>query len=238
MTETVVITGASAGIGHAIAETMVDAGYDVVNLDRTHGDTPGVRSIEVDLVDRAGLQNILDDLASNANVVALVNNAGFARTRLMEDTDDDVLDRTFDLNLRCAAQCARTLVGPMKRGGYGRIVNIASRAALGRELRTAYAASKGGLISMTRVWALELARHGITTNCVAPGPVATELFEAMNPSGSERREELVRGIPVGRVGVPRDIANAVRFFLSPDSGFVNGQTLYVCGGLSVGMAPL
>ena len=100
----------------------------------------------------------------------------------------------------------------MKAAGFGRIVNIASRAALGKTLRTAYAATKGGLISMTRVWALELAEHGITVNAIGPGPVATELFNAVNPPDAPRTREIMNEIPVKRIGQPADIA---RRFLLP-----------------------
>ncbi|MEZ5936460.1 MAG: SDR family oxidoreductase [Alphaproteobacteria bacterium] len=238
MTEAVVITGASAGIGRTTAERIRDAGYEVINLDRTPCDSAAVHSFALDLTDGEALRRVLDEVSSRFEVTALVNNAGFARTSPLEDTDDALLRATFDVNLVAAARCAALLLPAMKRRGHGRIVNIASRSALGRELRTAYAASKGGLISMTRVWALELARFGITANCVAPGPIATDMFDAMNPEGSERRERMIQGIPAGRMGEPGDVAHAVCFFLSPDAGFVNGQTLYVCGGLSVGVAPL
>lgn len=238
MTKAVVITGASTGIGRQTAGSIGAAGYLVVNLDRSPCDDTAMHTLRVDLTDRSALDAVLHRIVREFEVVALVNNAGFARTSLLEETEDALLRQTFDLNLCSAAHCARVLVPEMKKRNYGRIVNISSRSALGRELRTAYAASKGGLISMTRVWALELARFGITANCVAPGPIATELFDDMNPSGSERREQMIRAIPAGRIGQPQDVAHAVCFFLSPESGFINGQTLYVCGGLSVGVAPL
>lgn len=239
MNKAVVVTGGSSGIGKAIAEAMVQSGVKVVNLDLVPA--PSCSQIEtrlIDLTDSTFLEQMLTELDKEFEVAGLVNNAGYAKTGSLEETDNDLLLKTFDLNLRCAAQCAKVFVPGMKRRGFGRLVNIASRSALGRELRTAYAASKGGLISMTRVWALELAKDGITANCVAPGPIATELFDSMNPVGSKRRDKMIREIPVNRIGKPEDVGNAVRFFLSEDSGFVNGQTLYVCGGLSVGVAPI
>jgi NAD(P)-dependent dehydrogenase (short-subunit alcohol dehydrogenase family) len=125
----------------------------------------------------------------------------------------------------------------MKGVGFGRIVNMASRAALGKELRTAYAASKAGLIGATRVWALELGAHGITVNALGPGPIATELFNRANPPGDPRTRAIVESVPVKRVGTPEDVAHAAGF-LDERAGFVTGQVLYVCGGLTVGTAPL
>lgn len=238
MTQAVVITGGSSGIGKATAEMIAEAGYEVVNLDKSRSDRTNLHTFEVDLTDSAALGDILQKVIAEFDVIGLVNNAGYARTSPLEETDRDLLQRTFDLNLGCAVECARLLVPGMKQRKRGRIVNISSRSALGRELRTAYAASKGALISMTRVWALELARFGITSNCVAPGPISTDLFDDMNPNGSARREKMIQEIPAGRMGEPGDVANAVCFFLSPHSSFVNGQTLYVCGGLSVGVASL
>lgn len=236
--QTIVITGASAGIGLATAKLIVEAGYDVLNLDRDACDCPGIQTAQVDLTDHMHLARVLSEVGEKREIVGLVNNAGLARTASVENTHDALLRDTFDINLSAAAVCARELVPAMKRRGYGRIVNVASRSAQGRELRTAYAASKGGLISMTRVWALELGPHGITANCVAPGPVATELFDAMNPNGSDRRAKMVADIPVGRMGRPEDVGRAILFFLDPANSYVSAQTLYVCGGLSAGVASL
>lgn len=115
---------------------------------------------------------------------------------------------------------------------------MASRAALGKELRTAYAASKAGLIGMTRVWSLELGALGVTVNAIGPGPIATELFNRANPPGDPRTEAIIGSIPVRRVGTPEGVANAAWFFLDERSGFVTGQTLYVCGGMTVGTSPI
>ena len=238
MMESVVITGASAGIGRATADALVRQGYHVINLDRAPCVAESIETVSVDLRDTATLTTLLEDLAGRHRITGLVNNAGFARTASLDDTDEPLLSDTFALNLTVPALCARILAPHMKARGYGRIINISSRSALGRELRTASAASKGGIISMTRVWAIELARFGITANCVAPGPITTELFDRMNPEGSERRAHMVGDIPAGRMGRPEEVAAAVAFFLSREAGFVNGQTLYVCGGLSAGKAML
>jgi NAD(P)-dependent dehydrogenase (short-subunit alcohol dehydrogenase family) len=127
----------------------------------------------------------------------------------------------------------------MKRAQYGRIVLIGSRAALGLQTRTNYAATKCGMTGLARTWALELGQHGITVNCVAPGPIAaTEMFHAVVPEGSEKMQQMAASIPVRRLGQPDDVARAVMFMLAPGNGFVTGQTLMVCGGASLGSLSL
>jgi NAD(P)-dependent dehydrogenase (short-subunit alcohol dehydrogenase family) len=114
-------------------------------------------------------------------------------------------------------------------------VSITSRVVLGKELRTAYSGSKGALTAMTRTWALEFAKDGVTVNAVAPGPIGTETFFNNNPPESDRTRKIIDGVPVRRLGSPEDIAHAVSYFLDDRSGFVTGQTLYVCGGMTVGL---
>ena len=239
MNETAIVTGASNGIGWATAERLADQGLVVINLDIAAPKQES-RAIHhrVDLSDSEATAAVLSEVTARHSVTRLVNNAGHATAAALEDTTFDDLRKTVEINLRATIQCTQAVLPAMKAAGFGRIVNISSRTALGKALRTAYAATKGGLISMTRGWALELAPHGITVNAVAPGPIATELFDAVNPPGSLGTEKIIQGIPVKRIGRPEDIANAVSFFLSDASGYVTGQTLYVCGGLSVGAAPV
>lgn len=239
MNETAIVTGASNGIGWATAERLADQGLVVINLDIAAPKRES-RAIHhrVDLSDSEATAAVLSEVTARHSVTRLVNNAGHATAAALEDTTFDDLRKTVEINLRATIQCTQAVLPAMKAAGFGRIVNISSRAALGKALRTAYAATKGGLISMTRGWALELAPHGITVNAVAPGPIATELFDAVNPPGSPGTEKIIQDIPVKRIGRPEDIANAVSFFLSDASGYVTGQTLYVCGGLSVGAAPV
>jgi NAD(P)-dependent dehydrogenase (short-subunit alcohol dehydrogenase family) len=124
----------------------------------------------------------------------------------------------------------------MKAARFGRIVSVSSRAALGKELRVAYSAAKAGLEGMTKTWALELAAHGITANAVGPGPIGTELFHQNNPADSPRTRAIIEGIPVKRLGTPEDVAHAIASLLDERAGFVTGQVLYVCGGMTVGNA--
>ena len=123
----------------------------------------------------------------------------------------------------------------MKRARFGRIVLVSSRAVLGLARRTVYSATKAGMLGMARTWALELGMHGITVNVVAPGPIqATGVFHDIIPKDSPKLPRIVESIPVKRLGMPGDVARAVLFFAAAEAGFVTGQTLFVCGGTSVG----
>ncbi len=233
MNGTAIVTGASSGIGWATAELLADRGLVVINLDIAAPKRES-RSLHhrVDLSDSEATAAVLSEVTARYSVTRLVNNAGHAKAAALGDTTFDDLSRTVEINLRGTIQCTQAVLPAMKAAGFGRIVNISSRAALGKTLRTAYAATKGGLISMTRGWALELAPHGITVNAVAPGPIATELFDAVNPPGSPRTEKIIQEIPVKRIGQPEDIANAVSFFLSDASGYVTGHNpVAFCGSL-------
>src|SRR4051794_33118165 len=146
--------------------------------------------------------------------------------------------RQFELNVVATVAVTQACLPGMQAQGWGRVVNVSSQAALGKEGRSGYATTKAGLIGLTRTWALELARDGITVNAVAPGPIGTELFDQHNPPGAPRTRAILEQIPVGRIGRPDEAAAAIAFFLSEEGAFVTGQTLYVCGGLSVGRATL
>jgi 3-oxoacyl-[acyl-carrier protein] reductase len=166
-------------------------------------------------------------------VTGLVNNAGIGSNSTLEETSIEEFDRIVSVNMRAPMQIAKAVAPGMREKGFGRIVNISSRAHLGKTHRTAYAASKAGILSMGRVWALEYAGCGITVNTIAPGPTRTELFDKVNPPDMPRTAEIAAAIPVGRLGLPEDIANAVCFFMDEKSSFVTGQTLYVCGGVTL-----
>jgi len=236
MTQRLLVTGGASGIGEAIARRGVDQGWDVTVIDRVAGEVG--RSVVADLSDTASTAAALDEALQDGPITRLVNNVGAVFPASLEDQELDDLDRSFAVNLRSAIQCTQALVPGMSESGFGRVVNMSSRAALGKELRTAYAAAKAGLIGVTRVWALELGARGITVNAIGPGPIATELFMAANPPESPRTRAIVESVPVGRLGTPEDIANAAGFFLDEGSGFVTGQVLYVCGGLTVGVNPI
>ncbi|MDF2506203.1 MAG: short-chain dehydrogenase [Microbacterium sp.] len=233
MTQRLLVTGGASGIGRAIARHGVDEGWDVTVIDRAQGDVG--RTLLADLSDPTSTGQALTEALADGPITRLVNNVGAVFPASLEEQTLGDLDSSFSLNLRAAVQCAQALIPGMTEAGFGRIVNMSSRAALGKELRTAYAAAKAGLIGVTRVWALELGARGITVNAIGPGPIATDLFMKANPADSPRTRAIIESVPVGRLGTPEDIAHAAGYFLDDRSGFVTGQTLYVCGGLTVGV---
>jgi NAD(P)-dependent dehydrogenase (short-subunit alcohol dehydrogenase family) len=154
----------------------------------------------------------------------------------LEQTTVDDFDAVMALNLRAPMLLAQQLLPSMREAKFGRIISIASRAALGKEERTVYAGSKAGLIGMTKTWALEMAQYGITVNAIGPGPIATELFTSGNPPGDPKTIKIVQSIPVKRMGQPEDVAHAVASLLDDRAGFITGQIHYVCGGMTVGLS--
>ena len=237
MADWVLVTGGGRSIGGGIARRMKQDGYAVVVLDREepdHGDLD--LFIKVDLMDERHTAQALEQALDGRGITRLVNNVGHVRPDMLVDTKLEDFDAVMRLNVRCAIQCAQALVPGMQASGFGRICSISSRAALGKELRTSYAASKAALHGITGTWALEFGKAGITVNCVAPGPIGTPLWFRVNPADDPRTQKIIDGIPVGKLGSPDDIANAVSFFLDARSGFVTGQVLMVCGGITVGSA--
>jgi len=230
--DSVIVSGASRGIGQAIAQRLVQDGWQVFNLDiMAPADASTTTWIETDLADSASIKAAVAEVAGHGPISGLVNNAGIPGDNdLLVSTTDEDLDRVFAINTRAPAILAREVAPSMKTQRFGRIVNISSRALLGKAYRTSYSGTKGAIASMTRVWAIELAEDGITCNAVAPGPVRTELFEKANPPGMPRTQQIIDAIPVGRIGEGDDIAHAVSFFMDRRSDFITGQVLYACGG--------
>lgn len=228
--ERVLITGGASGIGAAIAKRCIEDGFEPVIIDRIG------EGLIADLSNVKATAQALEKALAGGPITRLVNNVGMVCPNSAQEQSLEELEQVWALNVRCSVQCMQALLPGMKEAGFGRILNMSSRAALGKELRSAYAATKAGLLGMTRVWSLELGRFGITANAIGPGPIRTELFERANPPDSPRTQAIIDSVPVKRLGMPDDIAQAAAFFLDARTGFVTGQVLYVCGGMTVGVA--
>ncbi|MCY6379437.1 SDR family NAD(P)-dependent oxidoreductase [Hoeflea prorocentri] len=233
---TAIITGANKGIGADLAARLLEKNYRVISVARHAPQVshPNLFSVEADLLDEDAVTKAAAEIASTHNVTHLIHNAGLIWPNLVEDAKPSDITGLAQLHLGSALTLLQAVLPSMKNAGFGRIMFNGSRAALGVPTRTAYSASKAAMIGMARTWALELAPHGITVNVVAPGPIQTDNFWGIVEKGSQQETDLAKRIPVGRLGRVEDVSNAFLFFCDPANSFVTGQTLYVCGGASVG----
>jgi NAD(P)-dependent dehydrogenase (short-subunit alcohol dehydrogenase family) len=233
------VTGGSAGIGLAVVKQLLDRDYEVLSLDVQQPGLkhPKLQHIEVDLTNALATERIADKLKSQG-ITTVIHNAGLIRPAPLPEVKLEDLGALVNLHLSAAVLLVQAALPAMKEAKFGRVVLVSSRAVLGLPTRTAYSATKSGMLGMARTWALELAPHGVTVNVVAPGPVKTANFHSIVPEGSPQVDKIAEGIPVKRLGQPEDVARAVLFFADPDAGFVTGQVLYVCGGTSVGTLTL
>lgn len=238
--KTALVTGGSAGIGLAIVDRLLEDGFTVLSLARRTGVRSHARliEVEVDLLDPAATAQCAREIAGQHAVTHLVHNAGVIWPKLLEEVEISDLQGLTQLHLGAAISLVQAALPAMRQAGSGRIVLMSSRAATGLQTRTAYSATKSGMIGMARTWALELAPAGITVNVVAPGPIQTDMFHDVIPKGSPKVAEVAARIPVQRLGTPDDVAHATMFFLGDEAGFVTGQTLFVCGGASIGSLTL
>ncbi len=232
------VTGASRGIGAAIAADLADKGHLVIGMSRSKPAAFKGEFIAVDLADAAATRAALADVTRRHKVTRLVNNAGVALVSELSQTSAADYDAMMNLNVRAPVLAIQALLPGMREARFGRIVNIGSRAGLGKETRAVYGATKAAVLSLTRTVALENAKFGITANCIAPGPIATEMLMTNYPEGSPQQAAFLKQIPTGRIGTPAEIAHACAYFLDERAWYTTGQVLYVCGGMSVGQVTI
>ena len=234
------VTGASRGIGRAIALELAQRGFTVIGSATTEAGAQaitdalaahaGCRGLCLNVNDAAGIDAAVDAiLKQHGGIQVLVNNAGITRDTLSVRMKDDDWDAVIDTNLKAVFRMSRAVIRPMMKQRYGRIVNITSVVgASGNAGQANYAAAKAGVAGMTRSLARELGSRGITVNCVAPGFIATDMTDGLPEA---QKSALLAQIPLGRLGSVGEIAHAVAFLASKDAGYITGTELHVNGGM-------
>lgn len=233
------VTGASRGIGAAIAETLAKNGATVIG---TATSLAGVAKIEQMLNPYNGFGYILNIDEENSiealiqtiesthgNISILVNNAGITRDNLIMRMQENEWDTIMSVNLKSVFRSSKAVIRNMMKARYGRIINITSVVGvMGNAGQTNYATAKAGLIGFSKSLAREIGSRGITVNCVAPGFIETDMTQQLP---EDHKQALINQTALGRLGTPEDIAHAVLFLASPQSGYITGQTIHVNGGM-------
>ena len=252
MTETqerraAVVTGSTRGIGREIARELAAAGMNVVVNSSSEKSLPAAEALAAEIAGQFGVEavavaaNVADEAEANALIAAatdafgrvdvLVNNAGITRDGLAARMSDADFDAVIDINLKGTFHCCRAAAKVMMKQRWGRIINMSSVVGVyGNAGQVNYAASKAGVIGMTKTLAKELARRNITANAVAPGFIATDMTDALSEA---QKEAIVGRIGSGRLGEPADIAHLVRFLASDEASYITGQVICVDGGMSL-----
>jgi NAD(P)-dependent dehydrogenase (short-subunit alcohol dehydrogenase family) len=234
-----VVTGGARGIGRACSEKLLSLGHTVVffDIDDSAADTflgsadgADVHYVHCDVATYSSVQQAGEEVLRRfGNVSILVNNAGIQTHCLLVDMTEELWEKTMAVNLKGAFATCRCFAPTMIRGGFGRIVNIASMSARrGSRLHTHYCASKAGLLGFTRALSMEIARYGVTVNAICPGIVDTQMVQE---TLAMKRDTWLEEMHVKRLGVPEDIANALEFLVREESSWVSGQALDVNGGI-------
>ena len=236
-----VVTGASRGIGRSMAETYARAGAHVICVSRnedalnvvadeikSNGGSASVTAINVSNLEK--FQNLIKDTTDTyGSVDILVNNAGITRDTLIVRMSEEDWNTVIDVNLKGAFNGIKAVTRTMMKQRFGRIINISSVVGLtGNAGQVNYAASKAGLIGLTKATAKEIGSRGITVNCIAPGYIATDMTGQMD---DKAKDLLISQIPLGRIGSPDDIAATAQFLASDEAGYITGQTFTVDGGM-------
>lgn len=235
------VTGGGQGIGKAISLTLAKDGADVVifelNLDKAEEVSKEIEGlgrralpIKVDVANPVEVEEgFRKGIETFGRLDILVNNAGITKDSLLVRMKEEDWDQVLDVNLKGAFLCTRAAVKPMSKQRYGRIINISSVVAfMGNPGQVNYVASKAGIVGFTKTVAKEYASRGITVNAIAPGFIQTAMTEALP---EQVKEAMLKEIPLGKFGFPEDVANAVRFLASKDSGYITGQVIHVNGGM-------
>ena len=231
----VLVTGATGGIGGAIAKQMKSAGATVVVTGRNNEKLnsefdDNFIKIAADLSTDGSAEKLIADTIERAgHIDILINNAGITADTLMMRMTDEQFDNVINTNLRATFKLCRAAITPMMKQRFGRIINMASIVGVvGGAGQTNYAASKGGIIAMTKSIAAEVASRGITANTIAPGFIKTPMTNVLP---DELKKNYLSQIPAGRFGEPVDIANTCVFLASDEASYINGQTIHVNGGM-------
>ncbi|HYA12437.1 MAG TPA: 3-oxoacyl-[acyl-carrier-protein] reductase [Thermodesulfovibrionales bacterium] len=236
-----IVTGGARGIGRAIADRLAQRGVGVaiadINSDEANEaaaalTAAGVKAIgiKLDVSKSEEVKKVFEDIRKEfSRIDILINNAGITKDGIMLRMKDEDWDAVIDINLRSVFLCSREVVREMSQRRYGRIVNITSVAAfMGNPGQANYSAAKAGIVGFTKTIAKEYASRGITVNAVAPGFIQTAMTDALP---EKVKEEVKKQIPLGTFGTADDVANAVVFLASPDSGYITGQVIHVNGGM-------
>jgi 3-oxoacyl-[acyl-carrier protein] reductase len=234
------VTGASRGIGRAIALQLAAQGMKVIGTATTEAGAQsiteamsgfaGCKGLSLNVNDGPGVDAAIDAIVKEHGALhVLVNNAGITRDMLSMRMKDDDWDAVIDTNLKAVFRTSRAATRPMMKQRYGRIINITSVVgASGNAGQANYAAAKAGVAGMARAFARELGSRGITVNCVAPGFIETDMTKKLS---EQQTSSLMMQIPLGRLGHATDVAHAVAFLASPQAGYITGTELHVNGGM-------
>ena len=237
-----IVTGSARGLGAATARRLAEEGAKVVVTDilreqaeataaSLRDDGLQAHCIVADITKGAEVQRLVDEAVAHfGGVHILVNNAGFPRDRYLVKMSEDDWDLVMEVMLKGAFLASKAVMPRFIEQGWGRVINISSRAHFGNPTQANYSAAKAGLIGMAKALAIEEGRYGITVNCVAPGFMETEMVQAL-ATYETIKERAVAMQPIKRVGKPADIAHAVAYLASPQASYVTGQELHVNGGM-------